>query len=279
MPVIVGDLKSEHTEVSMAGNLRRHIGDGVILIALASLSPSADLKASDLPTTEDQVAEHEFAIAKPELVHMNHVLDVEMKRLTLEAGGAPSPEAEKYLNVSPTKHVDLGDVQIPLHTRFIERQRRSWVNGISFAKASMSEHCDSPDPPPDQLLDATVRAKVLAALKCHQRRLDRYQTGMRQANQQYTAMLVELKLPPHTQQKMLDEAVQSEMSGNVELSHNLAGQRRSLQANLDFISYLDAHAQHARYVNNELVFDDPAESKEFRELAVGARIESMSLRK
>ena len=279
MPVIVGDLKSEHMEVSMAGNLRRHIGDGVILIALASLSPSADLKASDLPTTEDQVAEHEFAIAKPELVHMNHVLDVEMKRLTLEAGGAPSPEAEKYLNVSPTKHVDLGDVQIPLHTRFIERQRRSWVTGISFAKASMSERCDSPNPLPDQLLDATVRAKVLAALKCHQRKLDRYQTNMRQANQQYTAMLVELKLPPLTQQKMLEEALQSEMSGDVELSHNLAGQRRSLQANLDLISYLDAHAQHARYVNNELVFDDPAESKEFRELAVGARIESMSLRK
>lgn len=86
----------------MAGNFRRHIGGCVILFALASLSPSADLKASELPTNEDQVAEHELAIAKPELVHINHVLDVEMKRLTLEAGGAPSPEAEKYLNVSPT---------------------------------------------------------------------------------------------------------------------------------------------------------------------------------
>jgi hypothetical protein len=243
------------------------------------MSPSANLEASELPTTEDQVAEHEFAIAKPELVHMNHVLDVEMKRLTLEAGGAPSPEAEKYLKDSGAKHVDLGDAQIPLHTRFIERQRRSWVTGISFAKVSMSEHCDSPDPPPDQLLDATVRAKVLAALKCHQRKLDRYQAGMRQANQQYTAMLVELKLPPLTQRKMSDEAVQSEMSGDVELSHNLAGQRRSLQANLNFISYLDAHAQHARHVNNELVFDDPAESKEFHELAVGGRTESMSPRK
>jgi hypothetical protein len=45
------------------------------------------------------------------------------------------------------------------------------------------------------------------------------------------------------------------------------------------ISYLDAHAQHARFVNNELVLDDPAESKAFHELAVGARIESMGLRK
>jgi len=145
----------------MAGNSRRHIGDCVILIALASLSPSADLKASELPTTEDQVAEHEFAIAKPELVHMNHVLDVEMKRLTLEAGGAPSLEAEKYLNVSPTKLVDLGDVQIPLHTRFIERQRRSWVNGISFAKASMSEHCDGPDRPPTNCSTQVSEPKYL----------------------------------------------------------------------------------------------------------------------
>ena len=266
-------------DVSMAADFGRYTAACAIFIALIWLSPSANLKASELPTTQDQVAEHEFAVAKPELVHMNQVLDVEMKRLTLEAGGAPSPEAEKYLKVSPTKHVDLGDAQIPLHTRFIERQRRSWVAAISFAKASMSEHCDSPDPPPDQLLDATVRAKVLAALKCHQRKLDRYQAGMQRANQQYTAMLVELKLPALAQRKMLDEAIQSEMSGNVELSHILAGQRRSLQANLDFISYLDAHAQHAHYVNNELVFDDPAESKEFHELGVGARIESMSLRK
>lgn len=69
---------------------RRHIGVYVILIALACLSPSSNLKASELPTTEDKVAEHEFAIAKPELEHMNHVLGVEMKRITLEAGGAPS---------------------------------------------------------------------------------------------------------------------------------------------------------------------------------------------
>jgi hypothetical protein len=279
MPVIVGHLRNEHRDVNMAGDFRRHIVVCIILIALTCLSPSANLNASELPTTEDKVAEHEFAIAKPELDRMNHVLDVEMKRLTLEAGGSPSHEAAKYLNVSPTKHVDLGDVQIPLHARFIERRRRSWVTGISFANASMSEHCDSPDLRPDQLLDATLRAKVLAALRCHQRKLDRYQTGAREANQQYTAMLVELKLPPLTQQKMLAEAVQSETSGNVELSHKLAGQRRSLQANLDFFSYVDAHAAHARYVNNELVFDDPAESKEFHELAVGARIESMSLRR
>jgi hypothetical protein len=263
----------------MADDFRTHIGLCVILIALACLRPSSNPKASELPTTEDKVAEHEFAIAKPELEHMNHVLEVEMERITLEAGGAPSHEAQKYLNVSRTKQVDLGNVQIPLHTRFIERQRRSWVNGISFAKASVSEHCGTPDPPPDELLDATVRARVLAALRCHQRKLDRYQTDMRQANQQYTAMLLELKLPPLTQKKMLDESVQAEMSGDVEFSHNQAGQRRSLQANLDLISYLDAHAQHARNVNNELVFDDPAESKEFHELAVGARIESMSLRK
>jgi hypothetical protein len=266
-------------DVSMVGDFPRHIRACVILIALAFVSPSSNLKASELPTTEDKVAEHEFAIAKPELERMNHVLELEMKRITLEASGAPSHEAQKYLNVSRTKQVDLGDVQIPLHTRFIERQRRSWVNGISFAKTSVSEHCGTPDPPPDQLLDATVRAKVLAALRCHQRKLDRYQAGMRQANQQYTAMLLELKLPPLTQKKMLDESVQTEMSGNVEFLHNQAGQRRSLQANIDLISYLDAHAQHARYANHELVFDDPAESKEFHELAVGARIESMSLSK
>jgi hypothetical protein len=232
---------------------------------------------SGLATADDKLAEHEYAIATPELDHMNHVLDGEMKRLTLEAYGRPSPEVAKYLNVPPIQRVELGDVRIPLHTRFIERQRRGRVAGIAFAKASMSEHCDRPSLRDDQLLDKRLRANAFAALNCHQRKLDRYQSGMRQANQQYTAMLVELKLPPLTLQKMLAEADQSAMSGDVELSKNVARQRRSLLANIDLLSYVDAHAAHASYVNNEMVFDDPAESKEFHELAVGARIESMNL--
>jgi hypothetical protein len=264
-------------EVGISVGRRRHVFVYVTIFALTALAPIAHLHASEPPTAEDKLAEREFAIATPELDHMNHVLDVEMKRLTLDAGGAPSPESEKYLNVPATERVELGDLRIPLHTRFIERQRRGWATGISFAKASMSEHCDRPLMRDDRLLDKKLRAKALAALNCHQRKLDRYQTGMRRANQQYTAMLVELKLPPLTLQRMLAEADQSAMSGDVELSHNLAGQRRSLQANIDLLSYLDAHAAHASYVNNELVFDDPAESKEFHELAVGARIESMNL--
>jgi hypothetical protein len=60
---------------------------------------------------------------------------------------------------------------------------------------------------------------------------------------------------------MLAEAGQSAMSGDVELSKNLVRQRRSLQANIDLLSYLDAHTAHTGHVNNELVFDDPAEGK------------------
>jgi hypothetical protein len=62
MPVIVGNLRNEHMDVSMAGDFRRHIGAYVILIALNCLSPSANLKASELPTTEDKVAEHDCYI-------------------------------------------------------------------------------------------------------------------------------------------------------------------------------------------------------------------------
>jgi hypothetical protein len=178
------------------------------------------------------LAEHEFAIARPELDHMNHVMDAEMKRLTLEADGPPSPEVAKYLNVPPTQRVGLGDVRIPLHIRFIERQRRSFVTGIAFAKASMSEHCDRPSLRDDQLLDKQLRAKVIAALHCHQRKLDRYQSGMRQANQQSAAMLLELKMPSLTLQKMLAEASQSAMSGDDAFSKNVAVKRRSLQARL-----------------------------------------------
>jgi hypothetical protein len=37
--------------------------------------------------------------------------------------------------------------------------------------------------------------------------------------------------------------------------------RKVLQANEDYFVYLHAHAAHAHYVNNQLLFDDPDGAK------------------
>jgi len=42
--------------------------------------------------------------------------------------------------------------------------------------------------------------------------------------------------------------------------------RQVWQANVDFFIYLDEHAAHARYDNNRLLFDDPAEADAMRVL-------------
>jgi hypothetical protein len=153
---------------------------------------------------------------------MNRVLSGEMPRLLGETGGPQSPEVAKYLDGSSLSRVDLGDVRIALHLRFIERQRREFVAGVALANAAMAGNCGNPSPRADQLLDAELRAKVLASLRCHQHQLDQIQYGMHKINQNYEATLLELKLPPFTQERILAQAHTSTVSQDAYLSSDYA---------------------------------------------------------
>jgi hypothetical protein len=51
-----------------------------------------------------------------------------------------------------------------------------------------------------------------------------------------------------------------------DLASNYAHPRQVWQANVDLFTYLNEHAAHARYVNNQLLFDDPAEAQATQEL-------------
>ncbi len=97
----------------------------------------------------------------------------------------------------------------------------------------------------NQLLDGAVRAKVLAALRRHQRQLDRIQSGLHKLNQDYEATLLELKLPPFTQERMLAEARAYTLRQDADLAKEYARPRQVWQANVDFLTYLDEHAAHA----------------------------------
>jgi len=263
MPVIVKTsavIRRGHMNASDRKDAQWRFRIYVALIALAAMSPVRSIFAGEVHTAEDAAAEHEIAIATPVVIHMNRVLEAEMKRLLWGTGGPPSPEITRYLDGPSLQRIDIGDVRVALHVRFIEIQRREFVAGIALAKATTAGNCGSPSPGPDQLLDAELRAKVLTAVKCHQNALDQFKSGMHKVNQDYESMLLALNLPPYTQEKMLAQAHASTVRQDAEISADYANRRKILQANADLLTYLDAHAAHAHYVNNQLLFDDPDEA-------------------
>ena len=217
-------------------------------------------------TFEDRFAEQDIRDAAQDIDRMHRILGAELQRLASGTGGSESDEVAPYLHESSGKPMDLGDVRIALSKRYIERERRQMVAAIALYKAEMAQDCGNPSPGADQLLDAGVRARVLAALKCHQRQLDRLQSGLHKILNDYEVNVVELKLPPFMQDKILAEARAYTLKQDSDLASSYAHPRQVWQANVDFLTYLDEHAAHAHYANNQILFDDPAEARATQDL-------------
>jgi hypothetical protein len=241
---------------------------GVVLVILTAPSSVRVASAAEARKTfEDRFAEQDLRDAQQDIDRMHRILGAELQRLASGAGGSESDEVLPYLQESSGKPMDLGDARIALSTRYIERERRQMVAAIALFKAEMAEDCGGPTPgDANQLLDAAFRAKVLTALKCHQRQLDRIQSSLHKILQGYEATAVQLKLPPFTQEKMLAEARAYALKQDSDLASNYAHPRQVWQANVDFFTYLNEHAAHARYVNNQILFDDPTEAQATQDL-------------
>jgi hypothetical protein len=236
----------------------------IAVVALTAVTASRPSPADEPSTAADAAALREFEIASPELEHMNAVLATEMHRILDGTCDKPSPEATKYANATA---IDLGDTRIPLHLRFIERQRREWVAGVAMAKRTTAEHCTDLDPSAEQLQDPAIRAQILAGIKCHQQAMDLYQSGTHDVNQAYEAMLLELKLPAYTQAKMLAKAHASTVAQDAQLVSSYAKPREVLHAKWEFYTYFDAYAAHIHYVNGAPVSDDPDVAKALQNLS------------
>jgi hypothetical protein len=240
---------------------------GVVLVVLLALSSVRLISAAETRKTfEDRFAEQDIRDAAQDVERMHRILGAELQRLSSGAGGSESDEVPPYLHESSGRPMDLGDVRIALSTRYIERERRQMVAAIALFKAEMAEDCGNPSPGANQLLDAAVRTKVLTALKCHQRQLDRLQSGLHKILQDYEANLLKLKLPSFTQERMLAEARAYTLKQDSDLASQYAHPRQLWQANIDFFTYLDEHASLAHYANNQILFDDPAEAKATQDL-------------
>jgi hypothetical protein len=201
-PSIVGSragMSEVYMDVRKVREWLRALVPGVALVVLATLSSVQVISAAEARKTfEDRFAEQDIRDAAQDIDRMHRILGAELQRLASRAGGSESDEVLPYLQESSGKPMDLGDVRIALSTRYIERERRQMVAAIALYKAEMAEDCGDPSPDANQLLDAAVRAKVMAALKCHQRQLDRLQSGLHKILQGYAANVVQLKLPPFT---------------------------------------------------------------------------------
>ena len=240
----------------------RVLASGVALVVLATLSSVQVISAA-----EARIAEQDIRDAAQDIDRMHRILGAEFQRLASGAGGSESDEVAPYLHESSGKPMDLGDVRIALSKRYIERERRQMVAAIALYKAEMAQDCGNPTPGGDQLLDAGVRARVLAALQCNQRRLDRLQSGLHKILLDYEANLLKLKLPSFTQERMLAEARAYTLKQDSDLASQYAHPRQLWRANIDFFTYLDEHASHAHYANNQMIlFDDPAEAKAMQDL-------------
>jgi hypothetical protein len=246
----------------------RVLASGVALVVLATLSSVQVISAAEARKTfEDRFAEQDIRDAAQDIDRMHRILGAEFQRLASGAGGSESDEVAPYLHESSGKPMDLGDVRIALSKRYIERERRQMVAAIALYKAEMAQDCGNPTPGGDQLLDAGVRARVLAALQCNQRRLDRLQSGLHKILLDYEANLLKLKLPSFTQERMLAEARAYTLKQDSDLASQYAHPRQLWRANIDFFTYLDEHASHAHYANNQMIlFDDPAEAKAMQDL-------------
>jgi hypothetical protein len=246
----------------------RAFASGVALVVLATLSSVQVISAAEARKTfEDRFAEQDIRDAAQDIDRMHRILGAELQRLASGAGGSESDEVAPYLHESSGKPMDLGDVRIALSKRYIERERRQMVAAIALYKAEMAQDCGNPSPGADQLLDAGVRARVLAALQCNQRRLDRLQSGLHKILLDYEANLLKLKLPAFMQERMLAEARAYTLKQDSDLASQYAHPRQLWQANIAFFTYLDEHAPHAHYANNHMIlFDDPAEAQAMQDL-------------
>ena len=95
--------------MNILDGLRRSTPLWIVVVALTATTTSRPSLADESSTAADAAALCEFAIASPELAHMNDVLAVEMHRILDGTGGKPSPEAKRYADAAA---LDLGDTRI-----------------------------------------------------------------------------------------------------------------------------------------------------------------------
>jgi hypothetical protein len=159
--------------------------------------------AAALRTAADDEAFSEQIKANAEMDFIHQVFERESHKL---AGGLPdaplSPDAAKLFD-STVKRPALGDTRFPLHLRLVERERLALVSGIQMIRASLGGPCEAPVADVSQFGDPIKRRQELRRIQCQRTRRDLYQRGTHTEELAREKTILELKLPPYTQEEML----------------------------------------------------------------------------
>ena len=87
--------------------------------------------------TSDEAVQHEFDIARPEIIRLNRLLNAELLRALASSDPAPSLAMQQVIEESANSHIALSDTSVPLHLRLIERQRRIRIIGDAARSGEM----------------------------------------------------------------------------------------------------------------------------------------------
>jgi hypothetical protein len=226
----------------------------------AGLMAAIPLAQAVQRTAQDDMAEREFAIARPDLIRMQGLMQSELARLLVNPAAALSPPMAEALGDPSVKHPSLGDTRVPLHLRLIERQRLILVAGLDWAR-TVPGRCKELDFSPAQLVDAAFRQHIERVLQCRRQELDRYQFGMHQLNKANEGLVLELKLPPLTQEEMLKQARAdtNRQDAGIEPTYN---NRRTIYRTIDeLFKFVDLHSNEVHFANNQLLFGNDADAK------------------
>lgn len=218
-------------------------------------------------TAADDAAFSEQIKANAEMDFIHQVFEKEGHRL---AGGlsdaAPSPDVAKLFDSTTIKRPALGDTRVALHLRLVERERLAFVSGIQMIKASLGGHCEAPVADARQFGDPVVRQQELRRIQCVRTRRDLYQRGTHSEGLAREKTILELKLPPYTQEDMLTEQRARNRSQDAALATTFKSAEALDSAIEQLVHFLDAHAQSIRVMNNGFVFENQTEAATFNDL-------------
>jgi hypothetical protein len=222
---------------------------GAVPVAIGS-------NADDRGSTSDQAVQHEFDIARPEIVRLNRLLNAELVRALAGSTSHPSPAMQRVIEESSNSHLALGDTSVPLHQRLIERQRLEVIASFKWAAASIG-HCDVKGFDPADLLDDRSRLRIKSVSRCHQRSLDRDQLEIHKLKVANEASVLELKLPSAFQERMLAQARRSMARQDAEIASTYAHRRAFWEATDNLVKFFDTHSAHL--AANQIVMDDESD--------------------
>jgi hypothetical protein len=227
------------------------------LFAIALGCIAAVLGAAARSATADQGVQHEFDIARPEIIRLNRLLNDELVRALAAADAAPSAAMRQVIEDSANSHIALSDTRIALHLRLIERQRLQVIASFKWAAATIG-HCDEKAFNPGDLLEVESRVRINAVSRCHQRYLDKSELRLHELKVANEASVLELKLPAAFQKRLLTQARQSTERQDAAIASTYAQRRAFWRATDNLVEFFDMHPAHL--AANQIVMDNTADS-------------------